>query len=120
GGVIRAGSVRDKRGVANSVVAESVSVTSERKGAHSIVEEAKWEAVCEEVIKQERATTHGRVAAGDNVIPQRARPRGSVSDPINVKLKRCSANCGILARPGTAVEGQRSSTNTGVEAGVTG
>jgi hypothetical protein len=60
-----------------------------------IVVPAKWEAVCEGVIKQERVITHGRVAAGGKVTIERIRTNGGVWIAISVELKRPSANCRV-------------------------
>jgi len=97
GGVCNAANIEEKREVAKSVVAVSVNVISERIGADSIVVSAKWEAVCEGVIKQERIITHGRVAAGGKITIERSITNGGVGIAISVELERLSANCRVVA-----------------------
>src|SRR5438552_4514740 len=97
GGVCDAVNIEQKRVVTKGVVAVSVNVTKERTGTDSIVVPAKWEAVCGEVIKQERGITDGRVAAGDKVVIERSITNGGVWIAINVKLERLSANCRVVA-----------------------
>src|SRR6266496_3493281 len=94
GSVLKAVNICKKRGIAKSVVAEPADVVKERKGADSVIIRAV-------VVEEKRIGSNGHVlcAAG-------------------IEQHRCSANCGILIRPGSG-EGQRSSANTGVEAGVT-
>src|SRR5438093_9002788 len=77
-----------KRGIAKSVVAEPAGVVIERKGANSIFEFAV-------VVKDHRVSSNGRVPVAGGV-----------------EQHRCSANCSIGIRPGTAGEGQRSSTRS--------
>ncbi len=80
-----------KRDIPKSVVAGSVDVVKERKGADGIVKRAAV------------------------VIDERVNPNGRVPCAGGVEQHRCSADCGIgISR----VEDQRSSANTGVEAAV--
>src|SRR5438874_13367060 len=71
-----------------TVVAGSVDVVKESKGANSVVVRAAV------------------------VIDERVGSNGSVECASGVEQQRCSANCGIGIR---GVEDQRPSTNTGVE-----
>ena len=118
GSVIVAVNICKKRRIAESVVAASVNVVKERKSTKSVVAVGKSGSA--RVIIIERKAADSIVVAGDGVEDERISSNGRVATAAEVEDHRCSANCGILARPGTAVEGQRSSTNTGVEAGVTG
>jgi hypothetical protein len=89
-GVFSTGNVREKRAVAKCVVAESVSVITERRATDSIVEEATV------VMDEGRSSNRGVVRA------------------TGVEQQRCGAQCGIgISR----VEDQRSSANTGIEVG---
>src|SRR5215469_6813944 len=96
-GVCNSVNIEEKRVVAKSVVAVSVNVTNERTGAKSVVVPAKWETMCEKVIKQERVITHGRVAAGSKVIIERSITNGGVWIATSVELERLSANCRVVA-----------------------
>ena len=96
----------------------AVDVAEKRESAKSVV--AVGYIGTARVIIIERKAADSSVVAGDGVADERIRSNGRVATAAEVEDHRCSANCGILARPGTAVEGQRSSANTGVEAGVTG
>src|SRR6266496_13538 len=113
GSVCNTDSIEEKRVVAKSVVAVSVNVTNERTGADSIIVPAKWEAVCEDVIKQGCVITHGRVAAGYKVIIERSITNGGVWIAISVELERLSANCRVVAGK-AVIKLERLSTHGGV------
>ena len=93
----------------------------ERTGADSIVVPAKWEAVCKEVIKQERIITHGRVAAGGKVTIERSIANGGVWIAISVELERLGANCRVVAGKagtGRVIVSERKGAHSSVVFGV--
>ena len=76
------------------------------------------------VIIKKRKATNSTVERSNFVKKKRV---GSISCVVvtgRIEQHRCSANRGIVisgdTRPRTGGEGQRSSANTGVEAGITG
>jgi len=109
GSICNAANIEEKRVGAKSVVAVSVNVASERIGADSIVVPAKWEAVCERVIKQERIITDGRVAAGGKITIERSITNGGVWIAISVELERLDTNGGV--RTGVIVMDECVSSN---------
>src|SRR5207249_8121960 len=107
GGVFSADLIREKRGVAKSVVAESGSVTTERKSADSIVEGAI-------TVRKERLSTNCRVAvciavSGVVIILERSGPHGRVAEGDNVTKECERSSGGVIVRGG--VTEQRPRTN---------
>src|SRR5438552_169677 len=98
-----------ERESAKSGVAGSVDVAEKRESAKSVVEVGN--SVAELVIMIERKDADSIVVAGDAVVDERISSNGRVFIAAEVEDHRCSAKCSIGARPNTAVEGQRSSTN---------
>ena len=118
GSVIAGENTEPKRVIAKSGVAGSVDVAEKRVIAKSVVELGN--AVSQDVIIIEHKGADTIVEADVEAVDERVTSNGYVATAAEVQDHRCSANCGILARAETAIEGQRSSANRGVEAGVTG
>ncbi len=132
-GVYSGDLIREKRGLAKSVVFESVDVTKERKGADSIVEFGKAESAkvireqgvrpdCGverpiEVIKERPipkgsvVVGSGGVRAGEAIKEERVGSNGRVPCAEEVEQHRCSADGGIGI---PAIEVQRSRADSGI------
>src|SRR5262249_59116468 len=97
GGVCNSVNIEEKRVVAKSVVTVSVTVIKERSGADTVVVPAKWEAVCQRAIKQERVITHGSVAASGKVTIERGIANGGGWISVGVGLERLNVHCRVFA-----------------------
>ena len=121
GSVITGENTGKKRAIAKSAVAGSVDVAEQRGIAKSVVVVGCTGSARVIIIEHKGADTI--VEAANGVVDERVSSNGHVLVAGEVEDHRCGANCGIGIRigpgPCSTGEGQRSSTNTGVEAAVT-
>ena len=104
GGVFSGDNIREKRGVAKSVVAESVSVSKERIAADSVVEVAG-------VVIIKRLKTDGCVIHIIGAVKERPGTDGRILDASPIVIERVPSDGSVIVGIG---EQKRSISNTGV------